>query len=38
MSGQELYDASKEGDSKKVKELIDKGADVNYKDGVWYFS
>ena len=30
---QELYDASREGDSKKVKELIDKGADVNYKDG-----
>ena len=38
MSGQELYDASKEGDSKKVKELLDKGADVNYKGVVWYFS
>ena len=38
MSGQELYDASEKGDSKKVKELIDKGADVNYKGAVWYFS
>ena len=38
MSGQELYDASSKGDSKKVKELIDKGADVNYKGWVWYFS
>ena len=38
MSGQELYDASKEGDCKKVKGLLDKGADVNYKGLVWYFS
>ena len=38
LNGQELYDASREGDSNKVKELLDKGADVNYKNGVWYFS
>ena len=37
-SGQELYDASQKGDSKKVKKLLDEGADVNYKGKVWYFS
>ena len=36
--GQELYDASEQGDITKVKELLVKGADVNYTDVVWYFS
>ena len=38
MSGQELHDAIKKGDITKVKELLVKGADVNYKNEVWYFS
>ena len=38
VSGRELYDASEKGDITKVKELLVKGADVNFKNKVWYFS
>ena len=36
MSGKDLYNASNRGDLTEVKRLLDRGAEVNWQDGVYY--